>query len=163
MRTNQKGDGGGRGTGGQARAGERELAAAIEAWSRTFQDMGSELYERAFALQGMASLTLVQFRYFELVARSPGITPAELAERMGVRRATVAGVVAAFLRQGLVRKQRSETDGRVSHLHLTEAARRIVEYRRQMYRAAARHVASVTSPAERRELVRIMGKAVKHD
>jgi len=143
------------------RAAERELAAAIETWSRTFQDVGADLYVRAFDQRGIASLSLVKFRYFELIARAPGVTPAEIADRMGVTRATVAGVVGGFIRQGLVRKERSETDGRVSHLFLTETAQGIVDYRRSMYLLAARHVAAALSDAERETLVRIMAKAVK--
>jgi DNA-binding MarR family transcriptional regulator len=143
------------------RRGEAALAAAIESWSRTLQDIGADLYTRAFENRGIASLSMVKFRYFELIARNPGITPAELASRMSVSRPTAAAVIGGFVGQGLVAKKRSETDGRVSHLFLTGTAQEIVEYRRSMYRLMARTIGAVLNEAELRTLALIMRKAVE--
>jgi DNA-binding MarR family transcriptional regulator len=151
MRTNNK----------KEPAGEAALAAAIEEWSKTLQDIGADLYIRAFENRGIASLSMVKFRYFELIARNPGMTPAELASRMRVSRPTAAAVIGGFIRQGLVRKILSETDGRVSHLFPTRAAQEIVDYRRSMYRLMARRIGAVLDGAERESLVRMMAKVVR--
>jgi DNA-binding MarR family transcriptional regulator len=140
-----------------------DLSLSIEAWSKILQDTGSTLYEKAFQDRGLAGLSLVKFRYFELIAREPGIAPAALASRMGVSRPTVAAVIAGFIRQGLVRKERWSDDGRMSRLFLTDAAQGIVEDRRSMYGLAARRAAAVLDNEELRSLARLMRKAVGQD
>jgi DNA-binding MarR family transcriptional regulator len=126
------------------------------------QDIGADLYVRAFAVRGIASLSVVKFRYLELIARSPGVTPAELASRMSVSRPTAAAVIGGFVRQGLVCKTRSETDGRVSHLRLTRTAQGIIDYRRSMYGLMARRIGMVLGGAEQEALARMMRKVVEN-
>ncbi|GEM_PF-806210 len=145
---------------GAGAAGKDGLAETLEEWSKVLQDIGSSLYLRAFADEGIASLGVVQLRYFELITRNPGVTPGELAETMAVTKPTVAGVVAALARKGLVRKGKSEADGRSSPLFLTENAERIAAYRRSMYALMARRIRRTLSARECAALSGLMRKSL---
>jgi DNA-binding MarR family transcriptional regulator len=136
------------------------LAATLETWSKVLQDIGSSLYLKAFADKGIAALSVVQFRYLELVARKPGITPGELARIMAVTKPTVANVLEALARKGLVEKRRMEDDGRVALLFLTDNAQEILDYRRSMYARMAKKIGSALDASERAELAHLMGKAL---
>lgn len=51
----------------------------------------------------------------------PALNPAELAEKLGVTRATVTGLVAGLERQGLLSREADASDGRRALLSLTPA------------------------------------------
>jgi DNA-binding MarR family transcriptional regulator len=136
------------------------LAVILESWSKALQDIGADLYQKAFADKGIAALSLVQFRYFELIARKPGITPGELARIMKVSKPTVANVLAGLARKGLIRRERSDDDGRVLRISLEEGAEEIVEYRRSMYRLMASRIRHVLSRADCAALTRTLEKAL---
>ncbi|HZR91435.1 MAG TPA: MarR family transcriptional regulator [Gaiellaceae bacterium] len=56
--------------------------------------------------------------------RSERSTVTELAERMQLAQSTVTELVARSVEAGLVRRESSELDGRVTHLRLTEEGER---------------------------------------
>src|SRR5512136_2102390 len=140
--------------------GDDVLAEILESWSRRLQDIGSGLYEKAFADRGIAALSLVQFRYFELIARSPGITPGELAGIMKVSKPTVANLLAGLERKGLIERKTSDTDARVQHIRLAEGARGIVEYRSSMYGLMAKRLRKALSAAECGTVARLLKKSL---
>jgi DNA-binding MarR family transcriptional regulator len=139
---------------------KENLALVLESWSKVLQDIGSGLYLKAFSNKGMAALSLVQFRYFELIARQPGITPGELSKVMKVTKPTVANTLAGLERRGLVRKEKSDSDGRVLHVFLAEEALEIAEYRRSMYRLMAVRIGQALTKDECVTIARIMKKAL---
>ncbi len=136
------------------------LARILESYSLALQDIGSGLYEKAFADRGISTLSLVQFRYFELIARTPGITPGELSRVMKVSKPTVANVLAGFAQKGLIRREKSGEDGRVLHVRLAAGALEIAEYRRSMYRLMADRIRRALSREECAALERIMEKSL---
>jgi DNA-binding MarR family transcriptional regulator len=138
-----------------------DLARTLEAWSKVLQDMGSDLYKKAFANHGIAPLSLGQFRYFDLIARQPGVTPGELARTMGVARPTVANTLGGLQRRGLVRRSRSETDARVQKLYLSGKAQEIADYRASMYQRMASGLRKVLSQKECASLAGLLKKSLE--
>jgi DNA-binding MarR family transcriptional regulator len=137
-----------------------ELAGILESWSKRLQDIGSGLYEKAFADRGISALSLVQFRYFELIARNPGITPGELAGILKVSKPTVANLLSGLERKGLIEREKSEEDARVQHIRLAEGAREIVEYRSSMYGLMARRLRKALSADECGTIARLLKKSL---
>jgi DNA-binding MarR family transcriptional regulator len=126
------------------------LAEQIEAISVILQDLGSELYARAFRNKGIAALTIGQFRYLEIIARRPGITSTELAELFGVKKPTVAQITAVLAARGLIMKKTSAEDGRKSRLSVTRTTRDIFAFRNGMYRRFAERVGEILTARQRR-------------
>lgn len=56
-----------------------------------------------------------------------GLTQRELARRVGTTEPTVVVALRGMEEGGLIRRERSESDGRRVHIHLTEAGRRLRE------------------------------------
>lgn len=85
-------------------------------------------------------------------------TPAELAEAAGVTRATMTGLIDTLERDGLVRREPDASDRRRMGVHLTPRAGHFL---RQVLPDHFRLVADLMAPlseAERRTLVRLLGK-----
>ncbi|WP_425051513.1 MarR family winged helix-turn-helix transcriptional regulator [Psychromarinibacter sp. S121] len=87
----------------------------------------TELYERTLAQA--AGLTPAQLRVLQLVAggKNAGVTPKELASRMGVSQATVTALVDKLVARGMVTRYRSEADRRQTDVVITDAGRAAVD------------------------------------
>jgi MarR family transcriptional regulator, negative regulator of the multidrug operon emrRAB len=77
--------------------------------------------ERCARILGAAGLSEGRFAVLLLLEQGASLTPAELAEQLGVTRATVTGLIAGLERQGLVRREADPSDGRRARLDLTAA------------------------------------------
>jgi DNA-binding MarR family transcriptional regulator len=132
-----------------------ELARQIQAIGEILQEMGGELYLKAFRNKGIAALSLGQFRYLEIIARQPGITATELAAFFGVKKPTVTQVTMALLARGLVKKKTAAEDKRVSRLQVTPATREIFAFRNGMYRLFAERAAAILTEGQRRAYERL--------
>lgn len=59
-------------------------------------------------------------------ANEQGLTPSECAERSGVTRATITGLLDGLERDGLIQRQPSLSDRRMLSVHLTEKAHQLM-------------------------------------
>lgn len=57
------------------------------------------------------------------LGRDEGMTPGQLATRIGVRPPTVTKTINRLQEQGFVERRSSKSDARQSHIHLTDAGR----------------------------------------
>lgn len=119
------------------------LAGAIEATLR-----------HQFGLSvGRFSLLMILHRYSE-----SELTPSDLAERAGVTRATVTGLLDGLERDGLVERQAHSTDRRRIALQLTAAGRAFIAKLIPAYAPRLSGVAKGLSEGERRQLLRLLEK-----
>jgi DNA-binding MarR family transcriptional regulator len=87
-------------------------------------------------------------------------TPAELAERAGVARATMTGLIDTLERDGLVTRRPDPVDRRMMSVHLTARGE---ETLRSVLPGHFRNMAAVMGPlseAERKTLVRLLTKVL---
>ena len=75
------------------------------------------------ATQGLPALPEAQVAVLRTLRSSPSMTPAELAQRLGLARPTVSNLLRDLEAAGLVTRARSEVDGRSVILTITERAR----------------------------------------
>jgi DNA-binding MarR family transcriptional regulator len=75
--------------------------------------------------QGRYQISAGRLALLQLLADAPGhsLRPAELAERLGVTRATVSGLLDALEAEGLVTRRRDPRDGRGVRAVLTASGR----------------------------------------
>lgn len=89
-------------------------------------------------------LTLPQFDVMAQLAREPdGLTPAVLSRRLLVTAGNMTGIVERLVREGLVRRDAHESDGRARSLTLTPSGRRL------MSRALPRHARDIEALFDR--------------
>ena len=68
-----------------------------------------------------------QLLYLRLIARDEGLTHSQLAQRMGVERASVSTAVQRMEKAGLLERRSDPRDQRLSRIYLTERGRRMNE------------------------------------
>lgn len=87
-----------------------------------------------------AGLNLSQWRVMAAVAERPGRTAAEVVAITPMDKGIVSRATKALLTAGLMVREASQGDGRISHLHLTEQGE-------QVYRALVPHIEAVSHQA----------------
>ena len=75
------------------------------------------------ATQDLPALPEAQVAVLRTLRSSPPLTPAELAQRLGLARPTISNLLRDLEAAGLVTRARSEVDGRSVILTITERAR----------------------------------------
>lgn len=138
-----------------------ELSEQLRKISSILQEIGSDLYVKAFQLQGVRALTLGQFRYLEMIVKNPDITPSELSRLFQVQKPTVTQIITVLLRRGLVEKTVSEDDQRVTHLRCTKTTDSIVAYRNSMFPLFAERVRQVLSGKQVKEYEKLNDLIIK--
>jgi len=87
-----------------------------------------------------------------------GKTVSELAQTVGVRAPTVTKTINRLVAQGFVEKRPSSSDGRVTHVHLTETGRHAVASIRNAIAASEACALSGMSGKEIRSLAKLLAK-----
>ena len=85
-------------------------------------------------------------------------TPAELAEAAGVTRATMTGLIDTLERDGFVKREPDPDDRRMMSVRLTAAGERFLRGFLPGHFQAVASLMSPLSEAERKTLVRLLGK-----
>ncbi|MBP0483077.1 MarR family winged helix-turn-helix transcriptional regulator [Sagittula salina] len=78
----------------------------------------TELYARD--LKQIAGITAVQFRVLQIVGEKGHTTAKEISTRMHVSQATVTSLVDKLVREGMVTREKSQTDRRQTDILMTE-------------------------------------------
>jgi DNA-binding MarR family transcriptional regulator len=85
----------------------------------------TELYGRDLAKA--AGLTAAQFRVLQVVAERGLCTAKDISQRMSISQATVTSLVDKLVRQGMVTRERCETDRRQTNIVITDRGRETIE------------------------------------
>ncbi len=119
------------------------LAAAVE----------SNLRHQFGLSVGRFSLVTILHRYSEFE-----LTPSDLAQRAGVTRATVTGLLDGLEEDGLVERKAHSTDRRRVALQLTAAGKAFIARLIPAYAPRLSALASGLSEKERRQFLRLLDK-----
>ena len=79
--------------------------------------------------QALASLNLRpgQFAVLTLIDQNPGSSQSSVSEALGIQKANFVATITELANRGLVRRRKSETDGRTYSLGLTPRGRTLLE------------------------------------
>jgi DNA-binding MarR family transcriptional regulator len=79
--------------------------------------------------QALASLNLrpSQFAVLILIDQNPGTSQSSVSEALGIQKANFVSIIAELADRGLVRRRKSESDGRTYSLGLTARGRLLLE------------------------------------
>lgn len=89
-----------------------------------------------------------------------GQTQKQLVERLDIEQATMANTLARMERDGLIIRKKSETDGRVQRVWLTERARGLRDPAIGAAMAENSEALSGLTDAERRQFILLMQKVI---
>jgi len=91
-----------------------------------------------------------------------GVNPHEIADRLLVTRAAVTAILDALEAKGLVRRDRSGADGRMSLIAITPAGKKLLDGLLPEHFAAERAMASVLGANEKELLISLLGRLQLH-
>jgi DNA-binding MarR family transcriptional regulator len=131
------------------------LPYRLSVLSNTVSSALAGAYARRFRL------TIPQWRVVAVLARSPGLSAAGVAERTAMDKVAVSRAVAGLTRSGRVRRVLAANDRRRSVLTLTARGRAV--YRRIVPLALAyeRRLLAELSPVEQAQFDRLLGRLQK--
>src|SRR5438445_11558439 len=93
---------------------------------------------------------------------SEGVNPHEIADRLLVTRAAVTAILDALEAKGLVRRDRSGADGRMSLIVITAAGKKLLDGLLPQPFAAEPGMASVLGANEKELLISLLGRLQLH-
>jgi DNA-binding MarR family transcriptional regulator len=91
-----------------------------------------------------------------------GVNPREIADRLLVTRAAVTAILDALEAKGLVRRDRSGADGRMSLIAITAAGKKLLDGLLPEHFAAERAMASALGSNEKEVLISLLGRLQLH-
>jgi DNA-binding MarR family transcriptional regulator len=111
-------------------------------WPYQLTVLADRISRRTAALvKAHAGLNLSQWRVLAAIAERPGRTAVDVVTVTPMDKGIVSRATKALLEMGLVVREASQDDGRVSHLHLTEKGH-------ALYRVLSPRVAAVLQRAD---------------
>jgi DNA-binding MarR family transcriptional regulator len=133
--------------------------SAIKTWAELMRT-GSELLTTFEKILGKHDLSQGRFLTLIVMNRNPDdeASPSDLAEKVGVRRATMTGLLDRLERDDMIKRHAQHRDRRKIGLRLTSNGRQVLdEMLPDYYRSIAKIMANLTEK-ERLELTALLGK-----
>lgn len=96
----------------------------------------------------------------ELLWAEDGLTPGEVAARMGVTTPTVVNTATRMEAAGLLERRRDEHDGRLVRLHLTARGRAVREPIERVRAELSAYALATLTDEERRHMESALGKII---
>jgi DNA-binding MarR family transcriptional regulator len=108
-------------------------------------------------------LSLSGFNAMVIIRQAPeGVNPREIADRLLVTRAAVTAILDALEAKGLIRRNPSGADGRMSLIAITPTGKRLLDSILPEHFAAERAMASVLGANEKELLISLLGRLQLH-
>ncbi|ROT93386.1 MarR family transcriptional regulator [Altererythrobacter sp. FM1] len=92
-----------------------------------------------------------------------GLTQKDLVERLDIEQATMANTLARMERDGLVRRERDNNDGRVQRIRLTDRAKGLRDAAIEAAMSVNNETMAGLSMEEQHQLVELMQKVIYRD
>lgn len=99
-----------------------ELLYAIQSVSGKLQKLKAQEVENL----NVKDFSVANFRYLEELNKLGNPSFAELTDKLGLSKPTVTVMVNKLIDKGLIRKMKSQDDGRVYYLNLTDQGQQII-------------------------------------
>ena len=112
----------------------------------------------AQAYEPSLALSRAQWRVMAVLGEESGISASEVAQRTAQDKVTVTRAVKGLINNGWVKREASQSDGRVAFLKLTAKGRRSYEQVAPKVMQYERRLLKALSSTERRQLTAILSK-----
>ncbi len=103
-------------------------------------------------VQGSTTLSVPQFRTLAFLDRNPGASLSELAEHLGVTRATASATIERLVQRNFVHRNNDPQERRRIVLKLTEAGQHHLQQAREQTRT---HIAEILNHLTEKEILQV--------
>jgi DNA-binding MarR family transcriptional regulator len=97
-----------------------------------------------------------QFSVLTVIGANPGLKQMAVSEALGIRRTNLVAMVDELERRGLARRKAMPGDRRSHALYLTSRGKAVLARLKRLAAAHEREVTQAISPAEKRQLLRLL-------
>ncbi len=108
----------------------------------------------------ISGLTPRQFVVLTAVSQQEGLTQAQLVERTGIDRSTLADIVARLLGRGLIQRRRAKNDARAYAIKLSAAGARALRRSQPAADATDSRLLAALNPSRRQDLLESLNTIV---
>ncbi len=109
---------------------------------------------------GFSKLTISQFQYIDAIHELGQPTFTEIANKLGITKASVTMGINRLIGLGYIVKTRSDQDKRVFHAGLTEAGRNLIRTKYKALKEYGEFITAALTEEEARALERTLSKLV---
>lgn len=95
---------------------KEDIRVSLNKFLKMYFDACREVYSEI----NFDQLTRIQFKYLKAIKKMDGPTLTKLSEHFDISKPSMNEVVSKFEKSGLITKEKSSTDKRISYLRLTE-------------------------------------------
>lgn len=110
---------------------------------------------------GFSRLTMSQLQYIDAIGALGKPAISDIANRLGITKASVTGGINKLIEMGYVTKTQSAEDKRVFHVALTEPGRQLVSAKQQALKEYGAFIGAALSEEEARQFEIILAKLVR--
>jgi DNA-binding MarR family transcriptional regulator len=121
-------------------------------------DLIEEVLSKTFNSYDIEDLTQQQLHYLQVIVRLHNPTITELSRELKLTKPTVTVLVDKLVSRGYVRRVPSDSDRRVTHLHIDEKGKIIEQLRTLAYKQLEKRIGSELNEAEIAILTDILKK-----
>ena len=111
-------------------------------------DLIEEVLSKTFNSYDIEDLTQQQLHYLQVIVRLHNPTITELSRELKLTKPTVTVLVDKLVSRGYVRRVPSDSDRRVTHLHIDEKGKIIEQIRKLAYKQLEKRIGSELNEAE---------------
>ena len=130
----------------------------LNAFLKVYYDGSKALYQK----MQLPELTQKQFKYLKAIDHDPTITMSDLAQHFNLSKPSITDIIQKFEDAGLIVKERSQDDGRIMILKLTELGKIMANTNQLESEAFTEHIFQALSDDELKTLYTLMQKVGTH-
>lgn len=130
-------------------------------WPYQISVLSDRIARRTARIVKAHALNLSQWRVLAAVAEVPGRTAVEVVRVTPMDKGIVSRATRGLLDLGLLRREASQTDGRLSHLYLTQTGQALYQTLTPQVEAIAQTVADTLDAAEQQRLTETLRALVQ--
>jgi MarR family transcriptional regulator, organic hydroperoxide resistance regulator len=112
---------------------------------------------------GISQLTVSQLGYLETIYALPAPTVTQLANTLGITKASVTVAINKLIKAGYIHKTPATHDKRIIYLRLSEKGRRLIQVKDETLRAYVAFMDRVLTADETARFSTILSKLLNHD
>ncbi|MGE0735405.1 MAG: MarR family winged helix-turn-helix transcriptional regulator [Alphaproteobacteria bacterium] len=122
---------------------------------RRAQQRAVEIYAQEV---GDTGLRPPQFAVVLTVFQNPGLNQTALVQLTGIDRSTIADMLSRLVRRGILKRRRTDSDGRANTLQLTEQGEAMLREAVRIVNRVQERILEPLAPAEREVFMRLLMK-----
>jgi len=130
----------------------------LNTFLKVYYDGSKALYQK----MQLPELTQKQFKYLKAIDHDPTITMSDLAQHFNLSKPSITDIIQKFEDAGLIVKERSQDDGRIMILKLTELGKIMANTNQLESEAFTEHIFQALSDEELKTLYTLMQKVGTH-